>query len=80
MMDTKSIENMTFEEALLELETIIKKIDTGQESLDSSIAAYERGAMLKAYCEKKLQEAKLKIEKIVKRNEGKVDLEEVNLE
>jgi exodeoxyribonuclease VII small subunit len=79
MADGKSIENMTFEEALSELEQIVKKIDTGSETLESSIVAYERGALLKAHCEKKLNEAKLKIEKIVKQNDGAVTLQETEL-
>ncbi|MDF2965921.1 MAG: exodeoxyribonuclease small subunit [Rickettsiaceae bacterium] len=79
MLDGKSIENMSFEEALAELEQIVKKIDTGVETLESSIEAYERGALLKAHCEKKLNEAKHKIEKIVKQNDGTVTLQETEL-
>jgi exodeoxyribonuclease VII small subunit len=79
MADGKSIENMTFEEALSELELIVKKIDTGEENLESSIAAYERGAQLKAHCERKLNEAKLKIEKIVKQSDGSVSLQDAEL-
>ena len=61
---TKSIEKMSFEEALAELEEIVNKIDTGQESLAEAVSSFERGVALKNHCEKMLKEAKLKIEKI----------------
>ena len=59
---TKSIEKMSFEEALAELEEIVNKIDTGQESLADAVSSFERGVALKNHCEKMLKEAKLKIE------------------
>ena len=61
---SKSIEKMNFEEALTELEDIVKKIDTGEESLADAVTSFERGIALKTHCEKMLKEAKLKIEKI----------------
>lgn len=77
-MSVKKIEDMSFEEALKELENSVKKIDQGNESLDASIEAFERGTLLKAHCEKKLQEAKLKIEKIVQKSDGSIEAEEIN--
>lgn len=77
MSELKSIENMSFEEALAELEEIIKKIDTGQENLDSAISSFERGVSLKNFCEKKLKDARMKIEKITKFDEGLIVTEEV---
>ncbi len=77
-MSVKKIEDMSFEEALKELENSVKKIDQGTESLDASIEAFERGTLLKAHCEKKLQEAKLKIEKIVQKSDGSIAAEEIN--
>ena len=44
MHDKKSIENMSFEEALSELETIVRKLDSGQETLEASISSYERAS------------------------------------
>jgi exodeoxyribonuclease VII small subunit len=76
MQNTKSIENMSFEEALSELEQIVRKLDSGQESLESSIESYERASHLKAYCEKKLEEAKFKIEKVSKNSEGVIKISE----
>jgi len=67
----KSIENMSFEEALTELEEIVRKIDTGQENLAEAVNSFERGVILKNHCEKMLKEAKLKIEKITINSENK---------
>ncbi len=77
MSDLKSIGNMSFEAALAELKEIVKKIDTGEESLDSSINSFERGVLLKDHCEKKLQAARLKIEKITKLPDSTITIEKV---
>lgn len=72
-------ENLSFEEALNELEEIVKKIDNGQETLESAVNSFERGVLLKNHCEKKLKEARLKIEKITKLADSTVTLEEVEV-
>ena len=64
MTQSKSIEKMSFEQALAELEEIVKRIDTGQENLADAVSSFERGVLLKEHCEAMLKEAKLKIEKI----------------
>jgi len=64
MSAPKPIESLSFEEALSELETIVRSLETGQALLDQSIAAYERGVALKTHCECKLRDAQMKIEKI----------------
>jgi exodeoxyribonuclease VII small subunit len=58
------IRAMSFEEALEELEGIVRQLEAGRFRLDESIGAYERGAALKRHCEAKLGEAKAKVEKI----------------
>ncbi|MFT5539529.1 MAG: exodeoxyribonuclease VII small subunit [Alphaproteobacteria bacterium] len=60
----KDIAGMSFEDALGELETIVRELEDGRIKLDQAITAYERGAQLKAHCEKKLAEAKAKVDKI----------------
>jgi len=76
---TKSIEKMSFEEALAELEEIVNKIDTGQESLADAVSSFQRGVALKNHCEKMLKEAKLKIEKITITAENKIEFTEVEV-
>ena len=58
------LENMTFEEALEELEIIVNKLETGEVTLEGAVDAYERGSKLKDQCQKKLNEARMKVEKI----------------
>lgn len=65
-------ENLSFEDALGELETIVKTLETGQAKLEDSIAQYERGIALKTHCEKKLREAQTKIEKITIASDGSI--------
>jgi exodeoxyribonuclease VII small subunit len=60
----QTIENVSFEKALAELEEIVRALESGKAPLEESIQSYERGIALKNHCEKKLAEARLKIEKI----------------
>lgn len=60
-----AINDMSFEDALRELEGIVAKLERGEAPLEESISIYERGAKLKAHCEGKLKDAQLKVEKIV---------------
>ena len=78
MAQLKSIEKMSFEQALAELEEIVRKIDTGQENLADAVESFERGVLLKKHCESMLKAAKLKIEKITDTN-GKISTSEVEL-
>jgi len=59
------IKKLSFEDSLKELEDIVRKLESGGQSLDNSIEDYTRGTALKKHCEEKLNEAKLKVEKIV---------------
>ncbi len=58
------VDQMSFEEAMKELETVVGQLERGDVALDQSIALYERGAALKARCEAKLKEAEEKVAKI----------------
>ncbi len=69
-MAGQPLENLSFEKALEELEGIVRALESGKAPLDESIQAYERGIALKQYCEKKLTEARLKIEKITLSPDG----------
>ena len=63
-MSNNDLEKLTFEKAIKELEELVDSLDKGDVSLDQAIAAYDRGSQLKDYCEKKLQEAKMKVDTI----------------
>jgi len=60
MSDAK-IEEMSFEDAMRELEAIVTQLDSGNVELEKSIALYERGALLKAHCEAMLKDAEEKV-------------------
>lgn len=61
---TTTVDVLSFEAALAELEQIVGRLESGQGSLDDAIKAYERGSDLKKHCQKKLDEARMKVEKI----------------
>lgn len=61
---------MSFEQALAELEAIVRKLEAGQGELESAIADYERGTLLQGHCQKKLADAKMKVEKIMQTADG----------
>jgi exodeoxyribonuclease VII small subunit len=65
-----AIAEMSFEEALSELEDIVARLEQGEVDLEDSIALYERGTALKAHCEAKLKGAESRLEKIVLGPEG----------
>lgn len=65
------ISDMTFEQALRELETVVRKLESGDVPLDESIDLYERGENLRKACQKRLDAAQERIEKIVSGTDGK---------
>ena len=56
--------DLSFEQALTQLEEIVTQLERGEVSLDDAVAAYERGSMLRKQCQARLDEARLKVEKI----------------
>ena len=60
----EDIARLSFEDALEQLEAIVRTLEGGETRLDDAIGAYERGVALKNHCEAKLSEAKARIEKI----------------
>lgn len=58
------IKKLSFEDALAEMEEIVRRLETGQVKLDEAVDAYARGAHLKKHCQAKLKEAQARIEKI----------------
>lgn len=80
MPNPKTIDALSFEDALKELETIVHKLETGDSPLDESISAYERGTTLRKHCEEKLREAQIKIEKISITADGTVTMKPLDSE
>ena len=69
---TTDIAAMSFEEALAELEQIVRRLEAGQVKLDEAIEFYERGARLKQHCEQKLNEAQQRVDRIVVGPDGAI--------
>lgn len=65
-------EPANFEEAIRELEAIVKKLEGGNQDLEASINDYVRGTELKTFCEEKLKSARMKVEQIMKAADGSV--------
>lgn len=74
------IAKLSFEDALKELEDIVKRLETGSAKLDEALAFYERGALLKRHCEAKLREAQARVDKIVLGADGKPATEPMALD
>ncbi|MGH7829084.1 MAG: exodeoxyribonuclease VII small subunit [Candidatus Binatia bacterium] len=63
-----------FEEALEELEKVIEQLESGELSLEDSLAAFEEGVRLVKHCNHKLNEIEKKVQLLVKDKEGKLQL------
>lgn len=59
-----NFEKLNFEDALAQLENIVRELEAGKIKLDDAVEAYEKATSLKRFCEDKLKKAQLKIEKI----------------
>jgi exodeoxyribonuclease VII small subunit len=73
-MAKKKIENLSFEESLSELETIVQNLEQGELSLEDSMTLFERGLNLSQASQEKLKNAEQKIQILLTKN-GKVQLQ-----
>jgi exodeoxyribonuclease VII small subunit len=64
------VSTLSFEDALAELEQIVRALESGQQKLEDAITAYERGAALRRHCEAKLAEAEARVAAIVQHPDG----------
>ncbi len=69
-MSERPVSEMSFEEAMRELEEVVGKLERGDAALADSITLYERGAELKKRCETKLKEAEEKVAAITLDRDG----------
>ena len=72
------IAKLSFEEALAELEKLVRQLEDGKAKLDDAIGAYERGSFLKRHCEAKLREAQSRVEQIAIGSDGSVSTKAFN--
>ena len=79
-INTTDIAAMSFEDALAGLEQIVRRLEAGQVKLDDAIQSYERGAQLKQHCERKLNEAQQRVDRIVIGPDGTVGAQPAKLD
>jgi exodeoxyribonuclease VII small subunit len=65
------VKSLSFERAIEELETIVKRLEEGKVPLEESVSIYERGEALKRRCEELLRQAEARVEKITLDSSGK---------
>jgi exodeoxyribonuclease VII small subunit len=70
--------NKNFESALQELESVVEHLESGDLSLEDSLAAFEKGVGLVKYCNQKLNEIEQKVEVLLRDNEGRLQLKKLN--
>jgi exodeoxyribonuclease VII small subunit len=70
-MSETAVSEMTFEQAMAELERVVGQLERGDVPLEDSIKLYERGAALKKRCEEKLKDAEEKVAAITLDSDGK---------
>jgi exodeoxyribonuclease VII small subunit len=71
MSENIDIKKLSFEQAIDQLETIVKRLEEGKVPLEESVAIYERGEQLKRRCEELLRQAEARVEKITLDASGK---------
>jgi exodeoxyribonuclease VII small subunit len=76
---SQEISGLSFEDALAELERIVRGLEGGQQKLEDAITAYERGAVLRQHCEGKLAEAEARVQAIVQRADGSLAVKALEL-
>jgi exodeoxyribonuclease VII small subunit len=70
--DWKNVEELSYEQAVAELESVVSALESDQEDLERALRLFERGRALVAYCSKLLDSAELKVSMLT---EGSLDHE-----
>ena len=63
--ELSAIDKLSYEDALAELETLIRRLETGSIDLADAIKAYERGVALAAHCSGLLEDTEKKVQRLV---------------
>ena len=77
-MINKDPSHKNFESALAELESVVEQLESGDLSLEDSLAVFEKGVGLVKYCNQKLTEVEEKVELLLRDNEGRLQLKRLN--
>jgi exodeoxyribonuclease VII small subunit len=77
MAKRKAESEPTFEEALNELEELVREMEEGSLDLDKALARFERGIVLSRICAQKLDQAEKKIDVLICSETGELSLKPV---
>ncbi len=77
---SKGDNELSFEDALKELEVIVRKLEEGRVPLEEAVKDYERGAVLKEQCDRLLKNARLKIQEIMQSKDGEISVKPSDLQ
>ena len=66
------MKNMKFEDAMIELESKVKKLESGSLTLDESITAFEEAVKLIRVCNKQLENAERRVRMLTEGNDGSI--------
>ncbi len=76
---TTTVAELSFEQALRELESVVARLESGEATLEDSISLYARGAELRAHCEAKLKAAEARVAEITQGSDGAVSARLVDI-
>lgn len=65
---TKKSKTLDFETSMIELESLVERMEQGEQSLEDSLKDFERGIALTRHCQKSLQETEQKIQQLIEKN------------
>ena len=75
--DAADVSKLTFDEALAELQRTVTELEQGGQALERSIELYERGVLLQERCAALLNEAELRVQRLVERSSGAIEVAEI---
>jgi exodeoxyribonuclease VII small subunit len=75
--DGPEVSGLTFDEALAELQRTVGELEQGGQALERSIELYERGVLLQERCAALLNEAELRVQRLVERSSGAIEVAQV---
>lgn len=73
------MENLDFDSALTRLEEIVEQLESGQLSLEDSLAVFEEGVKIALYCQKELKKTDGKVQRLLRKLNGDLDVTEIEI-
>ena len=77
-MSETPIDHLSFEEAMNELDTVVRRLESGNIKLDEAVSTYERGMALQKHCAQKLKTAKAKIDLLITDQKTIIGVKDLN--